>query len=206
MRFTRHAPRLAKWSPLSTINGSSDQTHFTPDYADFSTDMSTNPIIRHVARPDYAQWLPLWNGYNAFYGRSGPTSLPSEITEMTWARFFDTYEPVYALVTELDGQLVGLAHYLFHRSTISINSICYLQDLFTHESARGKGTGTALINAVYDQAKHSGCRRVYWHTHETNKTARCLYDQVAENAGFIVYRNHAWTQQPEPQMHGDLRR
>jgi GNAT superfamily N-acetyltransferase len=160
--------------------------------------MSTSPIIRHVARPDYAQWLPLWNGYNAFYGRSGPTSLPSEITEMTWARFFDIYEPVYALVAELDGQLVGLAHYLFHRSTISINSICYLQDLFTLESARGKGVGTALINAVYDQAKHSGCRRVYWHTHETNKTARRLYDQLADHPGFILYLNRLPNLEPLP--------
>lgn len=151
--------------------------------------MSTSPIIRQAARSDYAQWLPLWNGYNAFYGRSGPTSLPSTITETTWARFFDTYEPVYALVAELEGQLVGLAHYLFYRSTISINSICYLQDLFTLESARGQGIGKALINGVYDQAKHSGCHRVYWHTHEHNQTARHLYNQLADHTGFIVYFN-----------------
>ena len=150
--------------------------------------MSIDPIIRHVTRQDYAQWLPLWDGYNAFYERSGPTALPLETTQTTWARFFDTYEPVYALVAELDGQLVGLAHYLFHRSTISINSVCYLHDLFTSESARGKGIGKALINGVYEQAKLSGCPRVYWHTHDSNKTARRLYDQVADYSGFIIYR------------------
>jgi GNAT superfamily N-acetyltransferase len=163
--------------------------------------MSTALIIRHVTRQDYAQWLPLWYGYNAFYGRSGPTALPSEVTQITWTRFFDTYEPVYALVAELDGQLVGLAHYLFHRSTIHINSVCYLQDLFTRESARGKGIGKALINGVYDQAKQSGCRVVYWQTHETNKTARRLYDQLADNSGFIVYRNR--DQKTEPQIDAD---
>ena len=110
--------------------------------------MSTALIIRHVTPQDYAQWLPLWDGYNTFYGRSGPTALASEITQITWTCFFDTYEPVYALVAELDGLLVGLAHYLFHRSTIHINSVCYLQDLFTRESARGKGIGKALINGV----------------------------------------------------------
>lgn len=123
---------------------------------------------------------------------------------MTWERFFDTYEPVYELVAELDGQLLGLAHYLFHRSTMSINSVCYLQDLFTRESARGKGIGKALINGVYDQAKHSGCPRVYSQTHETNKTARRLYDQVADNSGFIVYRNRE--PRTEPQMDADQRR
>ena len=163
--------------------------------------MSTALIIRHVTRQDYAQWLPLWDGYNAFYGRSGPTALSSEITQITWTRFFDTYEPVYALVAELDGQLAGSAHYLFHRSTIHINSVCYLQDLFTRQSARGKGIGKALINGVYDQAKQSGCRRVYWQTHETNKTARRLYDQLADNSGFIVYRKR--DQKTEPQIDAD---
>ena len=160
--------------------------------------MFTDLSIRPVTRVDYNQWLPLWNGYNAFYGRSGPTALPTEITQITWARFFDAYEPLFALVAETNGHLVGLAHYLFHRSTTTITPICYLQDLFTSEPARGKGVGKALIKAVYEQAKNTGTTRLYWHTHESNKTARRLYDQVAENSGFIVYRNHEWTQQKDP--------
>jgi GNAT superfamily N-acetyltransferase len=155
--------------------------------------MSIDLSIRPVTPLDYDQWLPLWHGYNAFYGRSGPTALPSEITQKTWARFFDADEPVYALAAEASGQLIGLAHYLFHRSTITISPTCYLQDLFTAEAARGKGAGRALIQGVYQEAKEAGCTRVYWHTHETNQTARRLYDQVAENPGFIVYRNHEWT-------------
>jgi GNAT superfamily N-acetyltransferase len=144
--------------------------------------------IRFVARQDYVQWLPLWDAYNAFYGRSGPAALSSEITRMTWSRFFDAYEPMRALVAESSGQLLGLTHYLFHRSTISIAPVCYLQDLFTGESARGKGVGRALINAVYEQAKLAGSNRVYWQTHETNHTAMQLYDKLAERSGFLVYR------------------
>jgi GNAT superfamily N-acetyltransferase len=152
--------------------------------------MSTDLSIRPVTPLDYDQWRPLWHGYNAFYGRSGPTALPSEITQTTWARFFDANESLYALVAETNGQLIGLTHYLFHRSTITIGPACYLQDLFTGEAARGKGVGRALIQGVYQQAKEAGSTRVYWHTHETNQTARRLYDQVAENSGLIVYRNH----------------
>ena len=144
--------------------------------------------IRSLTQHDYDQWLPLWEGYNAFYGRSGKTALEPEITRITWERFFDASEPIYALVADTDGQLIGLAHYIFHRSTIAIQPICYLQDLFTNEAARGKGVGRALINGVYEQARNAGSTRVYWHTHETNNTARQLYDKVAELSGFIVYR------------------
>jgi len=144
--------------------------------------------IRFVTRQDYDQWRRLWDGYNAFYGRSGPTALSSEITRMTWSRFFDAYEPVHALVAESSSQLLGLTHYLFHRSTISIAPVCYLQDLFTGESARGQGVGRALINAVYEQAKLAGSNRVYWQTQETNHTAMQLYDKLAERSGFLVYR------------------
>jgi GNAT superfamily N-acetyltransferase len=107
---------------------------------------------------------------------------------MTWARFFDAYEPVNALVAELDGRLVGLVHYIFHRSTIMISPTCYLQDLFTSEAARGRGFGKALIEAVYGKAREAGSPRVYWLTHETNHTAMRLYDAVAERSGFLQYR------------------
>jgi GNAT superfamily N-acetyltransferase len=150
--------------------------------------MSNDLIIRPVTPQDYAQWLPLWDSYNAFYGRAGATALAPEITRTTWARFFDAYEPVYALVAARGDELLGLAHYLFHRSTTAIGPNCYLQDLFTSEAARGKGVGRALIDGVYQRAKLAGSLRVYWHTHETNRTAMRLYDDVAEYSGFVVYR------------------
>jgi len=150
--------------------------------------MSSELIIRPVARQDYDQWLPLWDGYNAFYKRSGPTALDPEITRMTWARFFDAYEPVHALVADSGGELLGLVHYLYHRSTTAIAPNCYLQDLFTSAAARGKGVGRALINGVYERAKVAGSPRVYWQTHNTNHTAMQLYDKVADRSGFVVYR------------------
>jgi GNAT superfamily N-acetyltransferase len=140
--------------------------------------------IRSVAPADFAQWSPLWEGYNSFYERS----IPAEVTRMTWARFFDAYEPVHAMVAEEDGRLLGLVHYLFHRNTAMIEPVCYLQDLFTNEAARGKGVGRALIEAVYQRARIAGSPRVYWMTHETNLTAMKLYDQVAERSGFVQYR------------------
>lgn len=144
--------------------------------------------VRPIRPGDYDQWLPLWDGYNAFYGREGETALAPEVTAMTWSRFFDAYEPVHALVAEDAGRLLGTTHYLFHRSTTSIAPTCYLQDLFTAAEARGKGVGRVLIEGVYAEAVAAGAGRVYWHTHETNATARRLYDRVAELSGFLMYR------------------
>jgi GNAT superfamily N-acetyltransferase len=146
--------------------------------------MHDSLLVRSIARTDFAQWQPLWQGYNLFYGRP---ALPVEITQMTWSRFFDAYEPVHALVAEKDGQLLALAHYLFHRSTTSIEPLCYLQDLFTNQAARGQGIGQALIEAVYERARIAGSKWVYWQTYESNATARSLYDKLAELSGFIVY-------------------
>jgi GNAT superfamily N-acetyltransferase len=144
--------------------------------------------VREVRRDDYDAWRPLWDGYNAFYGRSGSTALDPEVTRTTWSRFFDPYEPVHALVAEFNGRLVGITHYLFHRSTTAIAPVCYLQDLFTSQDARGHGVGRALIEAVSAAALRVGCDKTYWQTHETNAVARVLYDRVAENSGFIVYK------------------
>jgi GNAT superfamily N-acetyltransferase len=145
-------------------------------------------LIRPVESSDFEQWKPLWDGYNSFYGRKDETALPEAITKMTWSRFFDSYEPVHAVVAEQSCHLLGVVHFLFHRTTISIQPTCYLQDLFTIESARGKGVGRALIQEVYRRAKDAGCSRVYWQTHETNATAMKLYDKVADKSGFVVYR------------------
>lgn len=150
--------------------------------------MSQDIRVRSVVREDFVQWQVLWDGYNAFYGREGVMALPLEITMMTWARFFDAYEPVHALVAESAGELLGLTHYLFHRNTIQIEPSCYLQDLFTLPAARGRGVGRALIEAVYEQARSVGVTRVYWHTHETNLVAMRLYDQVAKKPGAVMYR------------------
>lgn len=153
--------------------------------------MQTPILVRPIRQDDFPAWLPLWDGYNAFYGRQDATALAPEITQATWQRFFDPAEPVFALVAVVDGRLVGITHYLYHRSTTRIEPTCYLQDLFTLQSQRGRGVGRSLIEGVYQAARAAGIRRVYWQTHETNAAGRRLYDQVARHAGFIVYGHDA---------------
>jgi GNAT superfamily N-acetyltransferase len=136
-------------------------------------------------RPDEREaWEPLWQGYLKFY----KASVKREVTDRTWQRLHDPLEPMYALGAFAGKRLVGIVHYIFHRSTWTIGNYCYLQDLFTAAEARGKGAGRALIEAVYERAREAGASRVYWLTHETNDAARALYDKVADYPGFVQYR------------------
>ena len=143
--------------------------------------------VRPVSPEDHNEWRPLWDDYNAFYERVGPTALPDEVTDATWRRFFDASEPVHCVVAEREAKLVGMCHYIFHRSTSRLARVCYLQDLFTAPDYRGHGIGRALITAVYGMAQEAGSSRVYWLTHSTNTPGRTLYDKVARNLGFIQY-------------------
>lgn len=141
-------------------------------------------VIRPLAAADRAAWEPLWQGYLTFY----KASLPPETTDTTFARLTGGAEPMGGFVAERDGRMLGIVHWVVHRSTWNVKDICYLQDLFTVEEARGTGAGRALIEAVRQMAQEKGCFRVYWQTHETNLQAQALYDKIADKSGFIVYR------------------
>ena len=153
--------------------------------------METSLTIRPLEPRDRAAWDVLWAGYNAFYDRAGETALPAQVSETTWRRFFDPGEPMFALVAEDAGRVVGLAHFLFHRSTSRIEPVCYLQDLFTSPDTRGRGVGRALIEGVHARAQQAGARRLYWQTRVDNVAGRALYDKVAQHHGFIVYSRDA---------------
>jgi GNAT superfamily N-acetyltransferase len=141
-------------------------------------------IVRPLAAADKPAWLPLWAGYLEFY----EASLAPEVTETTFARLTDADESMFGLVAEQDGRIVGIAHGILHRSTWAKGQYLYLNDLFVSPDVRGSGAGRALIEGVYARADAMGAERVYWLTHETNATARKLYDSLAANDGFLEYR------------------
>lgn len=140
--------------------------------------------IRPLVATDRAGWEPLWHGYLTFY----KATLPAGTDDITFARLTEGREPMGGFVAEKDGKLVGLVHWVIHRSTWRERDICYLQDLFTDPALRGGGVGRKLIEAVRAMAAAKGCFRVYWQTHESNTQAQVLYDKVADKSGFIVYR------------------
>ena len=145
---------------------------------------ASNVTIRPLRADERADWEPLWKGYQAFY----KVVIPDQTTAVTWARLHDPAEAMGVFGAYMNGRLCGIVHYLFHRSCWTVGDYCYLQDLFVAEGARKLGLGRALIEAVYHEARKAGASRVYWNTHETNATARALYDTLADRPGFIQYR------------------
>ncbi len=141
-------------------------------------------LIREVAASERASWEPLWQGYLQFY----QSSQTKEATDETWRRIHDPNEPMFALGAIVDGKMLGIVQYLFHRSFWTTGDYCYLQDLFVANETRGLGLGRALIEAVYAKAKEAGASRVHWLTKEDNAQARQLYDNIADRSGFIQYR------------------
>lgn len=160
-----------------------------------------NREVRPLREDEKAAWEPLWRGYQQFYG----VDIPDEVTDLTWARFHDPAEPMFVLGAFAAGsgvgpsggaspsgeggaRLLGIVHYILHRSCWTAGPYCYLQDLFTVPDSRGQGVGRRLIEAVYAKAAEAGASRVWWLTQEANYAGRMLYDQVADRPGFIQYR------------------
>lgn len=141
-------------------------------------------VIRPLRSHERAAWEPLWRGYLAFY----ESAQTQEAMDVAWARMHDPAEPMAGLGAWRGDDLIGIAHYLFHRSFWTIGNYCYLQDLFVAEDTRGHGVGRALIAAVEQAARAAGASRIHWLTKEDNATARALYDKLAERSGFIQYR------------------
>ncbi|EIE50938.1 GCN5 family acetyltransferase [Salipiger aestuarii] len=145
----------------------------------------TDVIVRPLARRDEESWRALWTAYLAFY----ESSVTEAVYQSTFARLLgEDAQDFNGLVAELDGQVVGLTHYLCHRHCWRIENVCYLQDLYALPQARGKGVGRALIEAVYAAADTAGAPSVYWMTQDFNDTARKLYDRVGKLTPFIKYQ------------------
>ena len=137
--------------------------------------------IRPLEDDDRARWDILARAYKTFYR----TVLPDSAYDWTWSRL-RRRDGIHGLGAHADGRLVGITHFLFHTGIWSAQA-CYLEDLFVDPGRRGQGVARALIEAVATSAREHGATRLYWLTHETNATARALYDKVASASGFVEY-------------------
>jgi ribosomal protein S18 acetylase RimI-like enzyme len=139
--------------------------------------------IRPIEARDEARWRALFDGYCAFYERAPD----AELTRLTWSRIRDAKSPVFAIVAERDGHVIGIANYLTHESTLAKTPVCYLQDLFVDPECRASGVGEQLIDWLVEEMKAKRWSRLYWHTRESNYRARGLYDKYTPHSGFLRY-------------------
>ena len=142
-------------------------------------------VIRPLEGADRHEWEKLFRAYIRFY----EAQVPDEVIALTWQRLLRQQDGFLGLVAaDEGGNLIGLAHALFHRSTWSPTWYCYLEDLFVALDARHRGAGRALIEAVYGEADKRGATRTYWATKADNAQARRLYDRLATLSPFVQYR------------------
>ena len=143
-------------------------------------------LIRSINQGDKSRWLQLFKEYIEFY----ESKLSDTQYELTWQRINSEFN-MHGLLAEIDGQIIGLAHYVFRPDTWEIEDFCYLEDLYVDPEVRGVGVGRALIKAVEQIAIKKGSKRLYLTTAEDNEVARKLYDKLAvvDKVMYKIYLN-----------------
>ncbi len=141
--------------------------------------------VRPLQADDRKRWNLLWQGFLD----ATDTVLADNITQTTWQRLIDPEEQPHGLAAlDEDNQVIGIAHYLFHRSTWAAGLYCYLEDLYVDPHVRRSGAARTLIHGVVAAARAKDCDEMYLVTAHDNDAARALYDQVMEQTPFIEYR------------------
>jgi len=145
---------------------------------------NSNFQLRALGESDFEDWKVMWGMYLDFY----ETQLPEDIYTTTFERLLaKDITSQNAIVAVLGDRMVGLVHFIFHPHNWKMEDVCYLQDLYVLDSVRGRGVGRLLIESVYEEADRRGTPTVYWLTQDFNKTARLLYDKIANVTPFIKY-------------------
>ena len=144
-------------------------------------------VVRRVEARDESAWRTLFRDYGVFYA----TEFDDAQLDHVWALLLDPAGRVDALVAEVEGAVVGIAHYRSHPDTFSTGTDWYLDDLFTAPDARGAGVGTALLAHLTDLARATGPGTLRWITAADNERALRVYDRVATKTTWVTYEVRA---------------
>ena len=103
---------------------------------------------------------------------------------------FGPQPAVYALVAELDGDVVGFALYFRSFSTWEGVHGFYLEDLYVMPEHRGAGLGKALLSCLAAQAVERGYARLEWAVLDWNQPSIEFYRSLGAVAmdEWTVYR------------------
>jgi len=141
--------------------------------------------IRSVRRDELDQGLPLFAGYQRFYGVDQPDD---DRNRVFFARFVAPSDDGLLLGAWLDRAMVGFACIYWTFSSVSATEIALMNDLFVAEGARGRGIGRALIDEAAAGARRRGLLHLEWFTAPDNTTAQRVYDATgAARSSWISY-------------------
>ena len=140
-------------------------------------------MIREIKLKDKEQWEKLYKSYADFY----KVEMNDKILQIVWKWLHDKSHEVNGLVYEVDGNIVGLAHYRRMPSPLRGQDIGFLDDLFVDPEHRGQRIGEKLINELKEISKSKRWNLVRWITREDNLRAKSLYNRVSEKTTWDVY-------------------
>ena len=140
-------------------------------------------MIRDIHLKDKKQWEKLYKSYADFY----KVEMNDKILQTVWKWLHDKSHEVNGLVYEVDGNIVGLAHYRRMPSPLRGQDIGFLDDLFVDLEHRGQRIGEKLINKLKEISKSKRWNLVRWITREDNLRAKSLYNRVSEKTTWDVY-------------------
>ena len=140
-------------------------------------------MIRDIHLKDKKEWEKLYKSYADFY----KVEMNDKILQTVWKWLHDKSLEVNGLVYEVDGNIVGLAHYRRMPSPLRGQDIGFLDDLFVDPEHRGQRIGEKLINKLKEISKSKRWNLVRWITREDNLRAKSLYNRVSEKTTWDVY-------------------
>ena len=140
-------------------------------------------MIREIHSKDKKQWEKLYKGYAVFY----KVEMNNQILKTVWDWLNDKNHELKGIGYEIDGKIVGLAHYRKLLSPLKGKYIGYLDDIFVDPEYRGQKIAKKLLNKIKEISKANGWNLVRWQTDEDNFTAKKLYDKVATKTKKNVY-------------------
>lgn len=130
--------------------------------------------IQQATILDVDQLVPLFDGYRQFYGTLSDVVLARQFLSDRMSQ----NQSVVLLARGADGAAVGFAQLFPSFSSVRAAPIYVLNDLFVVPSARRRGVGTLLLQAVADMARASGAVRAKLSTAITNVAAQRLYEAM----------------------------
>jgi len=140
-------------------------------------------MIRKLEKKDKKNWAKLYNGYAEFY----KVSMNTRILDTLWGWILDDNHIVNGICYELEGKIVGIAHYRTMPRPIKGEYIGFLDDLFVEPDFRGQKIAQKLISHLKSISKENNWDGIRWITHSSNENAKKLYDKIANNKGFELY-------------------
>ena len=140
-------------------------------------------MIRYMDNKDKDKWEKLYHAYADFY----KVPMNSAILDTLWNWILDDNHIVNGICYELEGNIVGIAHYRSMPRPIKGQYIGFLDDLFVEPEFRGQQIAQKLISYLKSLSKANNWNGIRWITHSSNENAKKLYDKIANNTGFELY-------------------